>query len=776
MKNNKIELLAPAGNIDSFKAAVNAGADAVYMGLGKHNARTMAKNFTLQDYIDCINYAHIRGVQVYLTLNTLVLDNEIKEAMEMLLSLYENGLDAVIVQDIGLASIIHKTIPDLPMHASTQMSAYSLEQVKFLEGLGFKRVVLARELSLEEIKYITSNTQVEIEAFVHGALCVCVSGQCLLSLAIGTRSANRGSCAQPCRMKYTLCTGSRQIEKNTYILSKKDIFGLDILKDILESGITSLKIEGRNKIPEYVALVISLYRKYIDQYLETGKIEIDPKDEKELLQIFNRSGKSHGYLKGIEYKNSITTLSPKNTGLYLGEVIEKKGKYIKVRLNEDINLHDGVEIYSKDNVTSTIVTCIKDEKMKLLNTNVQKGRVVYIGDIKSDNVNVKDKVYKTSNNELNDRVRARYLLKSTRKRNLTINVTIKENSPVILSTIINNEMYMYNTNILPEQAINKELTLEDLYQVFSKTQENGIKFEKVIGFVQKGLFLRVSTLNDIRRNFVKKVEEKYCIKNDITEANEKLDDVINSIDNYKKVKLNMNKNILSVYSYNKETLYDKQYLKQYNENLERIDFQINDYIKNEEDIFHKYSKYNLGINISNFVLDNMDRYIKGNLERLLQKGVNTIILGSFKYLELILELKKKYEFTLVADYTFNVVNSYSAIFLNKLGFDIIVPSLDATNEQINTMEKYVNIELIDNYITVMTSRYCILGSFVGNKGDDGVCEQPCTRDKYHLIDTYNERYDIVCNNVDCTMKIVKKYKLDKNSLNKTLSNIRNNVI
>ena len=208
-----IELLAPAGNEDSFKAAVNAGANAVYMGLGKHNARVMAKNFTLESYIDCINYAHIRGVKVYLTLNTLVLDEEIKEALELLAKLYEVGLDAVLVQDIGLARLIHKVFPKLDLHASTQMSVYSLKQVEYLKTLGFKRVVLARELSLEEIKYITSNTDVEIEVFTHGALCVSVSGQCLMSLAIGTRSANRGACAQPCRMPYTLYKENEKIEK-----------------------------------------------------------------------------------------------------------------------------------------------------------------------------------------------------------------------------------------------------------------------------------------------------------------------------------------------------------------------------------------------------------------------------------------------------------------------------------------------------------------------------------------------------------------------------------
>ena len=361
MKEN-LELLAPAGNEESFKAAVNAGADAIYMGLGKHNARVMAKNFTLSSYIDCIKYAHVRGVKVYLTLNTLLEDDDIKDALELLIKLYEAGLDAVILQDIGLASIIHDIMPDLHMHASTQMSAYSLEQVKFLESIGFKRVVLARELTLEEVKYITDNTSIEIEAFIHGALCVSLSGQCLLSLAIGTRSANKGACAQPCRMRYTLYKDKEKMSPKTYLLSKKDIYGLDILDKIIESNITSLKIEGRNKSPEYVALVISTYRKYIDMYKKEKKIDIDANDEKNLIQMFNRNGKSHGYLDGIKYKNSITTLSPKNTGLYLGEVIEQNSKFVKVRLEEDIDLHDGIEIYSKKGVVSTIVTCIKDDK------------------------------------------------------------------------------------------------------------------------------------------------------------------------------------------------------------------------------------------------------------------------------------------------------------------------------------------------------------------------------------------------------------------------------
>lgn len=771
----KIELLAPAGNEESFKAAVNAGADAVYMGLGKHNARVMAKNFTLSSYIDCINYAHIRGVKVYLTLNTLVLDEEIEEALELLAKLYEVGVDAVLVQDLGLASLIHELFPNLDLHASTQMSAYSLEQVEYLKKLGFKRVVLGRELSIDEIKYITDNTDVEIEVFSHGALCVSVSGQCLMSLAIGTRSANRGACAQPCRMRYTLYKGNgEKIVPKTYIMSKKDIFTLDMLDKLIDTNVASLKIEGRNKTPEYVAVVVSTYRKYIDKYLKENKLDVDKADVKDLTQMFNRNGLSHGYFDGVRYKDSITTLSPKNTGLYLGEVIESKGKYVKVKLEEDIDLHDGIEIYTKSNVSSTIVTCIMDSKKKLVNDKVEKGNIVFLGDIKDTNISPKDKIYKTSRYRLNLDTQNNIVNKNLRQRALVLNVDIKENSPVTLSTIINNQMYTYNTNIMPEKAQTKELTLESIEDAFSKTQDKGIKFEKVVGYIQKGLFLRVSELNEMRRNFVEKVEDKLLIHNDIEGIQRNIKEKLS-----KEIKVSnkqvTNKNVLHVYNYDTNRDYAKEYSKKYSKVLQRIDFQAKDYMKYEKDILHKYSKYNLGITIPSFTLGELDIYIKDNLEKLLKLGVKTIVLGSFRYYELIKELKDKYEFSLVADYSFNICNSYAALFMKSLGFDIISPAFDAQESQIDKISKVLPVERIDDYLTIMTSRYCILGSFVADRKIGEKCSCPCLKDNYYLEDKFAQKYDIICSNSDCVMRILKEYRLENRNEN-TNSYIRNNII
>ena len=326
MKNSKIELLAPAGNIDSFKAACQNSADAIYMGVTNYNARAMAQNFDINSYIEAIKYAHLRGIKVYLTLNTLMNEEEFEDALNIVKELYEYNLDAVIIQDIGLFMLLHELFPNLKIHASTQMSVYSLEQVKFLEKLGFSRVVLARELSVDEIEYICKNTSVEIEVFIHGALCVSVSGQCNLSSVIGNRSANKGSCAQPCRMKYTLNRVNKKenIVSSTYLLSKKDIFGIDYIEKLKNAGVTSIKVEGRNKFPEYVARVVNIYRKYIDKIYEKENFSVSDNDKQELLQLFNRNGKSYGYLDGVKYKDSITTMSPKNTGIFLGIVVSQK--------------------------------------------------------------------------------------------------------------------------------------------------------------------------------------------------------------------------------------------------------------------------------------------------------------------------------------------------------------------------------------------------------------------------------------------------------------------
>ena len=306
----EVELLAPAGSYDIAIAAINAGADAVYLGGENFGARANAENLKTEEIVDVLNYAHLNGRKVYLTINTLLKNKEIKNDLyDFLRPLYENGLDSVIVQDIGVLLFVKKYFPELKIHASTQMTIEGKETVKWLKDLGAKRVVLPRELSIDEIKDL-KGTDIEIESFVHGALCYCYSGQCLLSSFIGGRSGNRGRCAQPCRLPYDVLYDGMLINESDekYILSPKDICALYLLPDIIDAGVTSLKIEGRMKKKEYVCGVVSIYRKYLDAILDGQKFEVDENDIKLLMDLFNR----HGFNESYYYtKNSREMISLK---------------------------------------------------------------------------------------------------------------------------------------------------------------------------------------------------------------------------------------------------------------------------------------------------------------------------------------------------------------------------------------------------------------------------------------------------------------------------------
>lgn len=319
----RVEILAPAGSIESMMAAIHAGADAVYMGGSRFGARAYADNPEEDRFLEAIDYAHLHGCRIYMTVNTLVKEAELGQLYDFLKPCYERGLDAVIVQDMGVFAYIREHFSDLHIHASTQMTVTGYRSAALLKKLGATRVVTARELSLDEIASIRDHVDIEIESFVHGALCYCYSGQCLLSSLIGGRSGNRGRCAQPCRLPYDMAGGDRHLKqsgkagarsdvksdrksdtkpaaaKERYLLSLKDLCTLDILPDIIEAGVYSLKIEGRMKSPRYTAGVVSIYRKYVDRYLTYGRdgYRVEPEDKRMLLELFDRGGFTEGYYR-----------------------------------------------------------------------------------------------------------------------------------------------------------------------------------------------------------------------------------------------------------------------------------------------------------------------------------------------------------------------------------------------------------------------------------------------------------------------------------------------
>ncbi len=316
--NKDFEILAPAGSFEILKQVVNAGADAVYLGGEMFGARAYANNFSKEELLEALDYAHLRGKKLYLTVNTLLKNQEIDRLYEYLLPFYKKGLDAVLVQDLGALKFIHEHFPDLPIHTSTQMTVTGADGVKLLKEYGVTRVVLAREVSIEEMKRIHKETGMELEAFVHGALCYSYSGQCLFSSMLGGRSGNRGRCAQPCRLPYTvLGKDKRTILKESYVLSLKDLCGIRHLKELKEGGVYSLKIEGRMKSAEYAAGVVSMYRNYVDLLEnDTGRdgfdvpYEVSDYDMEELRKIGNRCGFTDTYMKSHNGKEMVTFEKP----------------------------------------------------------------------------------------------------------------------------------------------------------------------------------------------------------------------------------------------------------------------------------------------------------------------------------------------------------------------------------------------------------------------------------------------------------------------------------
>lgn len=510
-----IDLLSPVGNFECLKAAVQNGANSVYFGADSFSARAFASNFNLKDLEKAILYAKTRGIKTNLTLNTLIKDNEFNKAIELSKKAYEFGIDAIIVQDLGLAKQLINQFPDLDIHASTQMSIHNLQGVLKMQELGFKRVVLARELSIYEIEYICNNCNIEIECFIHGALCISNSGQCLFSSMIGGRSGNRGKCAQPCRLPFELLENNKKID-NGYLLSPRDLCGLEFIPELVNSGVTCLKIEGRMKNPEYVATVTRIYRKYIDLAESKKEYKIDENDRKLLLQVFNRGMFSNGHLSNSPNKNLIFKEKPNNMGLFLGKV-EKYNKnkgYITVKLQESIEIGDTISL-EKENGTYNVSEIMFNNK-NIKETSI--GQTIVIGRMKG-NINLGDKIYKISSKKLNQ-IALNSIKCENRKIKLNCKIIIKKGLPIQLIVTSSNTLDIYSklnisckSDVIPEEAKNRPLEKEKVFTQLNKTNDSLYEFENIDIELDNDIFLpKISTLNELRRRALEEVYN-YAINN-----------------------------------------------------------------------------------------------------------------------------------------------------------------------------------------------------------------------------------------------------------------------
>lgn len=710
---NKIEVLAPAGSMESLYAAINRGADAVYLGGNKFSARAYASNFDNKKMKKAIDYAHCYGVKIYVTINTILKESEIEEAVRYVGYLYEIGADALIIQDLGLFKRIKEDFPDFELHASTQMTIHNGEAAIYFKEKGFHRVVLSREMTIEEIKHISKDLNIETEMFVHGAICVSYSGQCLMSSIIGGRSGNRGRCAQPCRMEYIL-KGEKSGEQKGYLLSPKDMCTIDDVKDIVESGTHSLKIEGRMKRPEYVAGVVDNYRKAVDKVLFKKRYN-ENEGKKQLLQLFNRSGFTNAYLKGNTGKDMMSFNSPKNAGIPLG-IVEKSGE---ITLKESLNLGDGIRYNDKGFSVSKILLNGKEitsanigDTVKLFPIDYKKG----------------DKLFKSLNKQLFDELED-YIQPYSKKILLTATVKFIVNSPIELTIIYNNKEYTFIGETV-QKAEKKPLDRIRIEESLKKSGDIPFKLE-IIKFTDfEDGFLRISDLNNLRREALEGIAKNICKgyrKKRIKKEYNKINTTIRK----------SNIDISEIYS-----CITKDQLKALLDcNVKNIAFDIfsreigalrlSDLINTFETLGNDVNLY---IKTSSIIKGEFDKVCKFiNKAKPYIKGIITSNIGLINVY--------KNSFNIIGDYKLNIMNSQSLEFYQR---EIEIPtlSMELNRSEIKDIlrrNKGNNAYVIYGKPELMISEYCPIGSTFGGRKTNVTCNAICTKDKFILVDRVNEK-------------------------------------
>ena len=473
-----MKIVAPAGNMERFYSAISATADEIYLGLKGFGARRNAENFTIEELKKAIDYAHLRGSRIFLTLNTIMTNREIELLYPTLKDLYNYGLDAIIVQDIGYAEYLHKNFPSIEIHGSTQMTVANYYEINYLKELGFKRIVLPRELSFEEIKEIRKHTDIELEVFVSGSLCISFSGNCYMSSFIGGRSGNRGMCAQPCRKEYKTSCGEK-----SYFLSPKDqLYGLDEIKKLQKIGVESIKVEGRMKDVSYVYETVSYFRNLINGI---DKEENTPK-------LFNR-----GYSKGYFYDNDKNIMNRDysyNIGEKIGEVIGKN-----IRLDEDIVSGDGITFVSKDykNLGGTYINKIAYKNEKLI-LNFPEGTKY---------------IFRNYNKRLNDEI-SKKLKSSDKKLEINFDFTAKLNEKLILKIYLEDENGNRILNLeeisetLTQKAQKMAISEEDIKEKLLEIGDSEFTVKNIKIDIDGNIFIPLSELKNLKRNAVEKFREK----------------------------------------------------------------------------------------------------------------------------------------------------------------------------------------------------------------------------------------------------------------------------
>lgn len=477
--------------------AINAGANAVYLAGKRFGARAYANNFEENDLYEVIRYAHLRGVLVYVAINTVIYDDEIDELIRYADGLVRHGVDALIVQDLGVIDLLSKRYPDTEIHASTQVNVHNVHQVRFLKALGVKRIVMARETPIELIRKIKEQVDIELEVFVHGALCVCYSGNCLMSSMNGGRSGNRGECAQPCRLPYTLFKNGRPISDQSYLLSTKDLMTLEYLDQLIEAGVDSIKIEGRMRKPEYVIQAVQSYAKAKDAYASRKSIRFE-EDIQKLKKVFNRD-----FTKGFLFEEKPNDINqdfrPNHMGIELGTVVGYHDNKVTIRLSEPLEINDGYRIVGTTDYGNTVSRILKDNELvrKALPGDLIKLDV-------TETISKGSKVLKTLDTALESSLSV-YLDETYKTIALKGSVHAKAGEPFVLDITDGMHHVSVSSEIPLERASSRPVTQMQITDQISKLGNTPFFFESLAVETDEQSFIPVKMMNDLRRNAIEEM-------------------------------------------------------------------------------------------------------------------------------------------------------------------------------------------------------------------------------------------------------------------------------
>lgn len=739
----KPELLAPAGNWEALVAAVQNGADAVYLGGKQFNARHSADNFDDVALARAVEYAHVRGVKIYVTVNILLADTELKEAVRFLYTVYNAGVDAVIVQDLGLIRLARRVIPELELHASTQMTAHNVPGALFLRDAGIKRIVLARELDLESVREIRKRAGVQVETFVHGALCVCYSGQCLMSSMIGGRSGNRGRCAQPCRLEYRLVDGKGKpvadYEKvGDYLLSPRDLNISGHIPELIKAGIDSFKIEGRMRRPEYVATVTRIYRTLIDRASHGKEYSVTGEESGQLAQIFNRDFTT-GYFFGVPGRDMMSYKRPNNRGVRLGRVrsYNRETRRAEIELEAPFRVGDGIEVWvTRGGRVGIQVSQIFTGGRKTL--CAESGTVV--GLELEGHIRPGDRVFKTHDVQLMENaVKTFSSSRETRRIPVDFKVQARVREPMVLeATDSQGVTVRATTRAVAETAQKRPLTAEFLAEQLDRLGNTPFGLNKLTCDLGDNVMVPVREINDVRRRVVEKLSAARAALRKPEPLSEEIVERKLSAVMGEEVERAGSFPVLAV------AVGGAAEVRAAVKGGAGLVYFSGDLFRSRSNVTAaevcKARRYCSEAGVKFYLTTPRiahDREIEQYLpffKSLLEAEPDGIMTTSYGWLPVLRQLTG---LPLATDFALNVFNRQSALFLMEHGVSRVTLSTELTGEQIKQLAGSAPLEtevIVHGALPLMVSRYCAVGSVLGGKRGNSACSGRCRGNTFGLLD------------------------------------------